>query len=75
MKTVLGGLRTLLACLITRHLRSPHPLAIRAWFWPAAEADDLTEKRLCLKAILQVDPENETASLALLVLDGRRQTN
>jgi hypothetical protein len=48
---------------------------IQAWLWLAAETDNLEEKRRCLKAVIQLDPENEPASLALLVLDQRRPVN
>jgi len=53
----------------------PRSLVIRAWLWQAAEADDLEEKRRCLNEVLQLDPENEPASLALLVLDQERPTS
>lgn len=49
--------------------------AIRAWLWVAGEADTLEEKRRCLKAVLQLDPDNEPASLALLLLDQERPTS
>lgn len=48
---------------------------VRAWLWLAAEADHLEEKRRCPKATLELDPENETASLALLALDQSRPTS
>jgi hypothetical protein len=41
---------------------------VAAWFWLAAEADNLEEKRHCLSAALQLEPENETATLAPRVL-------
>jgi hypothetical protein len=72
---VVDRLRTLLARLIAHHLHRPLPLVIRAWLWLAAETDDIEEKRRCLNAVLQLDPENEPATLALLVLDQRRPTN
>jgi hypothetical protein len=37
--------------------------------------DNLEEKRRCLKAVLALDPENEPASLALLLFDQRRPTS
>jgi hypothetical protein len=48
---------------------------VRAWLWLAAEADDIEEKRHCLNAVLQLDPENEPATLALLVLNQTRPTS
>lgn len=54
------------------HRPRPHLFVIRASFRLAAKADDIKGKRHCLKAVLQLDPENEPASLALLVLDERR---
>jgi len=69
---MVDAFRALLAKLIPRHLRRPRPLVIRAWLWLAAEADELEEKRHCLNAILELDPENEPASLVLLVLDQER---
>ena len=53
----------------------PRSLAIPAWLWLAAEADDLEERRCCLSAFFQQEPEDETASLALSALDRRRPTN
>lgn len=55
--------------------RPPSPLLIHPWPWLAAEADNLEEKRRCLNAVLQLDPENETASMALLALDRTRLTS
>jgi len=66
---MLNDLRTALARLIVRHLRHPRSRVIRAWLWLAADSLDVTEKRCCLNAVLQLDPENEPASMALLVLD------
>jgi hypothetical protein len=48
---------------------------IRAWFWLAAQRENLVEKRRCLNAILELDPENEPASLVLLLFDQRRPTS
>lgn len=66
---------TIFAKYVTPNLRRPRPLVIRAWLWLAAEADRLTEKRLCLETILRLHPENEAATLALLLLDQRRPTS
>ena len=64
-------LRTLLAKFIVKHLNRPRSLVVEAWLWLAAEADDTEDKRRCPNAILQLQPENEPASLALLALDQR----
>jgi len=63
------------ARFVVHQLHRPRPLVIRAWLWLAAKADELEEKRRCLNAVLQLDPENEPATLALLVLDQRRPTS
>ena len=62
---VTNRLRTLSARLITRWLRRPRALVVRAWFWLAAHTDDLDEKRRCLEAILGLDPNCEPANAAL----------
>jgi len=69
---VLDSLRTLVGKLIVRLFTCPCGLVLAAWFCLAAEADDTEEKRRCLNAILELDPENEPATLALLVLDQKR---
>jgi hypothetical protein len=38
----------------------------------AADTQDAEDKRRSLKAVLELDPENEPASLALVVLDQAR---
>jgi len=58
-------LRTLSARLITRWLRWPRALVVRAWAWLFARTDDLDEKQRCLTAIVELDPEQEWAQLAL----------
>jgi len=62
LASVLDNLRSALARLIVRHLRRPRPLAAHAWLWLAGQAEDIEDKRRCLEAVLQLDPENETAS-------------
>ena len=57
---MIDGVRTVFARLIVTHLR--RPLVIQAWLWLAAQAEDIEEKRHCLNAALQLDPENEPAS-------------
>ena len=67
--------RRVAARFVVHELHGPRPLVIRAWLWLAAEAEDVESKRCCLNAILELDPENEPASLALLVLDQARPTS
>ena len=55
-------LRTLLAKFMVSRLTRPRLLVVHSWLWLAVEADDLEEKRRCLNAVLQLDPENEPAS-------------
>jgi len=43
--------------------------------WLATEADDIEEKRRCLKAVPQLDADNEAPSVALLLLDQKRPTS
>ena len=43
---MLHQLRALSTQVITRYLRRPRALAVRAWFWLAAHTDSLDEKRL-----------------------------
>lgn len=69
---MLNHLRTLSARLITRWLRRPRVVVIRAWAWRCAHTDDLEEKRRCLTAILELDPELEWAQLALLDVQQRQ---
>jgi len=45
---------------------------VPCWLWLAAKSRDLQDKRRCLHAVLRLDPENEPASLALLLLDQQR---
>ena len=72
---MIDQLRTLSARFITRWLRRPRALIVRAWFWLAAEAAHLEEQRRCLEAILELDPENEPAGVALQwVLECQRVT-
>ena len=60
--------RTLLARLIVRYLTRPRPLVIRAWFWLAAQTDELEEKRRCLEAVLELNPESQSAHGGLALL-------
>jgi len=59
---MLDEFRTAVARFLVRYLTRPSPLVIRAWLWLGAEADEVEDKRRCLNAVLQLDPENEPAS-------------
>ena len=67
--------RTLLASFIVRPFTRPRMLVLQCWLWLAAKSRDLEEKRRCLHAVLRLDPENEPASLALLLFDQQRPTS
>jgi hypothetical protein len=67
--------RTVLANVLVSRFTRPRLLMVQDWFWLAAEAADTEEKRRCLDATLELEPENEPASTALLVLDRRRLTS
>lgn len=71
---MLDNLRTIVARVVVHQLRRPRPLVVAAWLWLAAYADDVEEQRRCLNAVLQLDPDNETATLPLLLLEKRRPT-
>jgi len=71
----IDNLRTLLAGIITQCLQHPRPLVIRAYLWLAANTQDIQGKRRCLNAVLELDPEDEPATPALLILDQTRPTS
>jgi hypothetical protein len=64
----LGEFRTVIAHFVVRHLHRPHPLVVTAWLWLAANADGFDEKRRCLEAVLEIDPDNTRPLLALVAL-------
>jgi len=68
-------LRTLLAAFVVKHLARPRMLLLQCWLWLAAKSRNTEDKRRCLHAVLQFDPENEPPSLALLLLDQQRPTS
>ena len=68
---MLDTFRTLLAKFIVQYLNRPRPLVIRAWFWLAAETEDLEEKRRCLEAVLELNPEGQAARAGLALLHQR----
>ncbi len=45
--------------------RGPRSPSIPSGFWLAAQGEHLQERRCCLSAILELDPENEPARLTL----------
>ena len=57
---------THLADFIVQHLSRPRPLVVAAWHWLAAQTDDIEEKKRCLWAVLDLDPDNMRALLGLL---------
>jgi len=65
---MIDSLRTLLARFMVRHLTSPRELVTGAWLWLAADTDELDERRRGLKAVLELDPDDSRALLALLAL-------
>ena len=46
------------------------PVAV--WFWLAGQADEPEEKRRCMDAMLEIDPENTRPLLALVALRSGR---
>lgn len=63
---MLDRLRTVLAKFIVKYLPGPRPLLVAAWHWLAAGTDDIEQKRRCLWEVLDLDPDNTRALLALL---------
>jgi hypothetical protein len=63
---MLDRLRTVIAKFMVKYLPRPHPLLVTAWHWLAAQTDDIEEKKRCLWAILDLDPDNTRALLGLL---------
>ena len=62
------GLRTLVGRVIVQDLRHSHTLVICAWFWLAADTDDVEEKWRCLQAVLELNPEHQAARAASALL-------
>ena len=63
---------TLLVRFMVQHLSSPRTLVVAAWLWLAAEADDIEEKRRCLEAVLELNPESQSVRAALALLYQRQ---
>jgi len=72
---MIDRLRTHLASFIVKHLTRPRMVVVRSWLWLAAKSCDTQAKRRCLHAVLHLDPQNEPASLALLLFDQHRLTS
>jgi len=72
---MIDRLRTLLATFVVNHLTRPPMLVVRSWLWLAAKSRHTQDNRRCLHAVLRLHPENEPASLALLLVDQRRRTS
>ncbi|MBI5667726.1 MAG: PD40 domain-containing protein [Chloroflexi bacterium] len=45
----------------------------RGWFWLASVVDSDDEKRICLKNVVQINPNNERAQQALTRLEARQE--
>ena len=65
---MIDKLRTLLAKFIVQHLNRPLLLAIHAWLWLAADTADVEEKWRCLQAVLELNPEHQSARAASVLL-------
>lgn len=58
--------RTLLEQVVTRDESNE-----RAWFWLAAVAETVEEKRACLEKVIAINPLNDRAQRLLEQLEGR----
>ncbi len=67
--------RTLLAAFVVNHLARPRMPVVQSWLWLAAKSRNTEDKRRSLHAVLQLDPDNQPPSLALLLLDQQRPTS
>lgn len=65
---MIDSVRTLVAEFIVRHLTRPRELVTGAWLWLAADTDEPEERRRGLKAVLELDPDDTRALLALVAL-------
>ncbi|HEM61706.1 MAG TPA: hypothetical protein ENO24_05410 [Chloroflexi bacterium] len=66
---MLDRFRTHLARFIAGRFTRPHMLIVSCCLWLASTSSDIEEKRRCLHTVLRLDPENEPATLALLLFD------
>ena len=67
--------RTTIAKFVVQYLPGPSALLVAAWLRLPEKGDNLEEKRRCLNAVLELDPEIEAASLALPLLDQKRPSS
>ena len=65
---MIDKLRTLPARFIVQHLNRPLFLVIHAWLWLASDTDDVEEKWRCLQAVLELNPEHQSARAASALL-------
>lgn len=68
---MIDGFRTVPAGSIVQHLHRPHSLLVAGWLWLAAEADHIEEKRRRLEAVLELNPESQSARAGLALLHQR----
>lgn len=66
---MLDNFRTILAKLIVQDFSRPCDSVVAAYLWLAAEAEELEEKRRCLRQVLELDPTNEAPILTPLLLE------
>jgi hypothetical protein len=69
---MIDRLRRLTAKFLVAHFTRPIFPVAHLWLWFAAEAHDIHDKRCSLNAVLDLDPENGPALLALAVPDEER---
>jgi len=69
---MLDDFRATLAHFMVEHFARRRSVVVGAWHWLAAEADEVEEKKRCVWAILDLDPDNTRALLGVLafVLEG-----
>jgi len=72
---MIDTLRTHLATFIVGRFTRPRILVTHCWLWLAAQSTDMEEKRRRRHDVLRLDPDNEPASLALLLFDQHRPTS
>jgi len=48
---------------------------VAAWLWLAVQTDDPDEKRRCLEAVLELNPESQSARAGLALLHQREIRN
>jgi hypothetical protein len=71
-REMIHRLRTRHASFMVTHFTRPTMVTVPCWLWLAAKSPNTEDKRRCLRAVLQLDADNEPASRALLLLDQQR---